>query len=84
MKLEKVLEDIRNLETPLPRIGNPKAQCFGNEYLNIFFLKSGYSHEDGSNMYYVLIENQTNPIPPTLMSPDEIKEKLNILIDDYY
>jgi hypothetical protein len=84
MKLEQVLEDIKNTEDKLTRVANPKAQCFGNDYVNIFFLKSGYVDEKETNFYYVLIENDKNPIPPTLMTPGEIKEKLNIIIDDYY
>lgn len=84
MDLEKVFEDIRGLEQPVQRVTNSKAQVFGNDFINIFFLRSGYEVEEGVRAYYVIIENGPNPLPPTLMSPSEIQEKLGLLIDDYY
>ena len=85
--LQKVLEDIRGLPIlqKIKRVPSVvKAQVFGNDYINVYFLKSGYQAEKSESYYYVIIENGDNPIPPTLMTPTEIKEKLEIVIDDYY
>ena len=67
MDLEQIFKDIRELEEPVKRVTMAKAQVFGNDYINIYFLRSGFeapAGEDGDSTvryYYVLIENQKNP-----------------------
>lgn len=82
--LDKICQDIRELEDKVERVAMTKIQVFGNEFINIYFLRSGFSANETERYYYVIIENDKNPIPPTLMTPSEIKEKLNLEIDDYY
>ena len=92
--LEQVFNDIKNLDEDkkIKRVPDKKTQVFGNDFINLYFVRSGYEapaepdkgDEEHTRYYYVIIENGDNPIPPTLMTPAEIEEALGIKIASYY